>query len=880
MQNDNNRGFLFTIEKGIDMFINFGSIYIAYVFSVLIFGEQTVSLQSIKVMFLVFAVVLFQTFAFVSFRIYKPIPFAKTFSLLMRILEANLVFYAAVELIIFIFAPDAQQGFMLVWFLIAFGVSTAILVFKKRILICVVALLRKRHYHLRRVVIVGDNTATAADFVKQVGLNPQYGIMIVGYVGDKIGNVVGCEKLGGFGDLERILDEYRPHEVVFAIDSYNKKKIIGLVNMCDDRCIKVYFLPVIYGFFKSARQLSSIGTLPVINVHSTPLDSPANAFFKRCLDIVGSLILIVLTSPIMLVAAIGVKLSSPGPIFFKQERVGKLGKPFTMLKFRSMRVNVASDKTWTTDNDPRKTRFGNFMRKTSIDELPQLFNVLVGSMSLVGPRPEIPHFVEYFKDIIPLYMVKHYVKPGLTGLAQVRGLRGDTSVEERILADIEYIENWSFLRDIAILLQTPFKAINKNERYVKNEMARGIDTSATESDEALAQQIAAKEASKHHPLRRYARGVDVQPDNEVRDSDRKGKILYAASTMSHINNFHLEYIAALRADGYVVKTMARGVGADFDVPFEKKLLTPANTACRSEIKRILTEEKFDIVILNTTLAAFHIRYAMPKKARPRVVNIVHGYLFSRHTGFVRRNLMLFCERLVAKKTDAIIVMNEEDKNIANWRKLCREKVYFTRGMGAEIAPPATTPAEIRKEQGAEGKFVMAFVGELSERKNQAFLISTMPEIRHRIPGAVLWLIGEGSEKDTELLGNLALSLELGDAVRFLGRKDKPEDYMRACDVYVSASRIEGMPFNIIEAMGCGCTTVATRIKGHEDLIIHGKTGYLYEYGDRRRFVDLVEKVYSGEGTVAPAETVAVYNEYSFENVFAPTLATIKESIEK
>lgn len=873
MQNDNNRSFLFTIEKGIDMFINLGSIYIAYIFAVLIFGEETVSLQSTKLMFLIFAVVLFQTFTFVSFKIYKPIPFAKTFNLILGIIEANLVFYAAVELIVFIFASDAYRSFMLIWLLIAFGVSTAILVFKKRMLIYVVAALRKRHFHLRRVVIVGNNAATTADFVKQVGLNPQYGIMIVGYVGDKIGNVVGCEKLGGFGDLERILDEYHPHEVVFAIDAYDKKRLIGLVNLCDDRCIKVYFLPVIYGFFKSGRQLSSIGTLPVINAHSSPLDSPANAFLKRCLDIVGSLILIVLTSPIMLVAAIGVKLSSPGPILFKQERVGKLGKPFTMLKFRSMKVNVASDKTWTTDNDPRKTRFGTFMRKTSIDELPQLFNVLAGSMSLVGPRPEIPHFVEYFKDVIPLYMVKHYVKPGLTGLAQVRGLRGDTSVEDRILADIEYIENWSFLRDIAIILQTPFKAINKNERYVKNEMAKGIDTSAAEVDERLAETIAARDAEHHSSVIKKAA-------TEVTGDEKKGKILYAASTISHINNFHLDYIAALRAEGYEVKVMARGAGADFDVPFEKKLLSSANTACRSEIKRILAEEKFDIAILNTTLAAFHIRYAMPRKTRPRVVNIVHGYLFSRHIGFVKRNLLLLCEKAVAGKTDAIIVMNEEDKNIANWRKLCREKVYFTRGMGAEIAPPAITPAEIRKEQGAEGKFVMAFVGELSERKNQAFLISSMPEIRRRIPNAVLWLIGEGSEKDRELLGNLALSLELGDAVRFLGRKDNPFDYMRACDLYVSASRIEGMPFNIIEAMGCGCVCIATRIKGHEDLIIHGKGGYLYEFGDRRRFVELVETVHSGKGTASPEAAIAVYRDYSFEKVFDHTLATVKESIGK
>jgi lipopolysaccharide/colanic/teichoic acid biosynthesis glycosyltransferase len=141
-----------------------------------------------------------------------------------------------------------------------------------------------------------------------------------------------------------------------------------------------------------------------------------------------------------------------------------------MLKFRSMRVDNNTTTEWTTDTDERKTRFGNFLRKTSIDELPQLFNVLMGSMSLVGPRPEIPVFVSHFKEVIPLYMVKHYVKPGMTGLAQIKGLRGDTSVEDRIHEDIAYIENWSFMMDLYILFKTPFKAINKNERYIEREL--------------------------------------------------------------------------------------------------------------------------------------------------------------------------------------------------------------------------------------------------------------------------------------------------------------------------------------------------------------------------------------------------------------------------
>ena len=163
-----------------------------------------------------------------------------------------------------------------------------------------------------------------------------------------------------------------------------------------------------------------------------------------------------LLSPLLLVIAVGVKRSSPGPVLFRQVRVGYLRREFRMLKFRSMRVNVEEDTGWTTDEDPRRTKFGAFLRKTSLDELPQLINVLKGDMSLVGPRPELPHFVEQFRETIPYYMVKHQVKPGMTGWAQVNGYRGDTSIEKRIELDLWYIENWSPWLDIRILLKTVF----------------------------------------------------------------------------------------------------------------------------------------------------------------------------------------------------------------------------------------------------------------------------------------------------------------------------------------------------------------------------------------------------------------------------------------
>lgn len=166
----------------------------------------------------------------------------------------------------------------------------------------------------------------------------------------------------------------------------------------------------------------------------------------------------------MLITAIGVKLSSPGPIIFKQQRVGLDKKLFYMYKFRSMRVNSGSDTSWSTNHDNRKTKFGAIIRKCSLDEFPQFFNVLKGDMSLVGPRPELPHFVEQFKEEIPLYMVKHQVRPGITGWAQVNGFRGDTSIEERIRHDIYYIENWSLTLDIKILIMTLWRGVFNQEQ--------------------------------------------------------------------------------------------------------------------------------------------------------------------------------------------------------------------------------------------------------------------------------------------------------------------------------------------------------------------------------------------------------------------------------
>ncbi len=354
------------------------------------------------------------------------------------------------------------------------------------------------------------------------------------------------------------------------------------------------------------------------------------------------------------------------------------------------------------------------------------------------------------------------------------------------------------------------------------------------------------------------------------------KILYVASNMSHINNFHQPYINALREQGCEVKIMARGAGADFDIPFVKKLLSSGNTECRRRIRKIIRDEGFDAIILNTSLAAFHVRFAIRGRKRPRIVNIVHGYLFDKETPTAKDKILLLCEKILAGKTDRLLVMNSDDLEIANKHKLCKNPPVEILGMGATASESMRTTEEIRAEMLSENKFVMCFVGELSDRKNQRQLITALPEIKLHIPNAMLWLVGEGDLK-RELI-SLTEELGLDDSVVFAGKRRNPCDFIRACDVYISASKIEGMPFNIIEALGSGATVICSDIKGHRDLIDDGRQGFLFPVEDDARMIQQVLSIYRGEISVDKQAAYDTYTKYSFENVFDKTLLAIKEAI--
>ena len=353
------------------------------------------------------------------------------------------------------------------------------------------------------------------------------------------------------------------------------------------------------------------------------------------------------------------------------------------------------------------------------------------------------------------------------------------------------------------------------------------------------------------------------------------KILYTASTYSHIKNFHLPYIEALRCEGNEVLVMARGEGADFDIPFEKKLLSSKNTKCRKMIREIMKREKFDAVVLNTTLAAFHIRLAMPGRSRPRCVNIAHGYLFRRRGG-MKDKILRLCEWIFRKKTDKILVMNEEDYKICQEHNLCREGVVMTLGMGAKCPPEVQGREQIRAELGAEGAYLLSFVGELSGRKNQCELIQALSIVKDKIPTAKLCLIGQGDKR--EEYAALAEQLGVSDRVIFAGTRTNPCDFIRASDLYVSASKIEGMPFNLIEAMGTDTPVVASCVKGHDDLISDGINGYLYPLGEVEKLAEIILGVHAGTLSVSREAMHEVYNKYTFDNVFPKTYADIKEAL--
>ncbi len=371
------------------------------------------------------------------------------------------------------FQQDPGRFFTLAFWLL----STIFLLLSRTGIRTFLRSIRKRGYNLRYVVLVGAGR-NGRNVLQEIRDNPWLGLVVVGFIdnGYQVGQKIDGERvLGKIGDLKTLVRQYSIDQVFITLPA----KKIGLIETIAegllDEVVSIRIVPEIFAKGRIREyDIDSISTLPVFTVHSNPIDNAYWLAMKRLVDILFSLLALIVFGPMMLFIALIVKMSSNGPVFYKQERVGHNGRPFTMLKFRTMRVSTETEaqelakahdvtELFTKVDDPRKTHFGSFLRRTSLDEFPQFLNVLKGDMSIVGPRPERPLIVEQLKYEYPQYSQRHKIKTGITGWAQINGWRGNTSLEKRVEHDLYYIKHWSLFFDIKIMLLTVVRGfVNKN----------------------------------------------------------------------------------------------------------------------------------------------------------------------------------------------------------------------------------------------------------------------------------------------------------------------------------------------------------------------------------------------------------------------------------
>ena len=315
----------------------------------------------------------------------------------------------------------------------------------------------------QRTIVVGWNE-DALDLERRFAANPEEAFEILGWVATghdlpSKGSSIRC--LGHVNELESVLTRHPADVVILADLSGPRQQSIEIANLCEREMIGFKIIPSCFRVFQSGLRLESVAGTPILGVSRLPLDNSFNVFVKRLVDIVGGLVGLALSLPLIAIFGGIVWLESRGPIFYRQRRVGANGRSFEIIKIRSMRLDAEKNGAqWCKQDDPRRLRIGEFIRKHNIDEVPQFWNVLKGDMSLVGPRPERPELIANFKHEVPHYNARHHAKPGMTGWAQVNGLRGDTSLVDRVKADLWYLENWNPLLDFHIMLMTFFKRDN------------------------------------------------------------------------------------------------------------------------------------------------------------------------------------------------------------------------------------------------------------------------------------------------------------------------------------------------------------------------------------------------------------------------------------
>ena len=376
------------------------------------------------------------------FQLYMPRRVKSYRKELMDIIRANGIgFMIFILVLYFIKQEHFSRQMLCIFFFINISLE-----FASRYLIrTILWKMRKQGLNQKHILMIGESQM-AEQYMDRLRENPKWGYQVFAHLKDE-------EK------LERILEGNELDEVVIALRAEDYGKLERIVDVCEKAGVHTKMIPDFGNVISTRPYIEDVQGIPVIHVRRVPLNIMRNRVAKRAVDLIGSTVAIILFSPVMLLTVLVVALTEEGSVIYRQERVGLHNQVFYMYKFRSMIMQDEEKEKaeWSTRNDPRITPVGKLIRRTSIDELPQLFNVLKGEMSLVGPRPERPQFVQKFRDEIPRYMVKHQVRPGMTGWAQINGYRGDTSIEKRIEYDLYYIENWTMIFDMKILILTIFK---------------------------------------------------------------------------------------------------------------------------------------------------------------------------------------------------------------------------------------------------------------------------------------------------------------------------------------------------------------------------------------------------------------------------------------
>jgi Undecaprenyl-phosphate glucose phosphotransferase len=348
------------------------------------------------------------------------------------------------------------------WFVVLFWAVDIVAVFGVRLAIRdVVRALRRQGRFVRRALVVGAGPL-GQEVVRRLRAHPEFGVRVIGYLDDRLPvgeRVEGKEVLGGCEAVTQALTDYRIDQVFVALPLDAHHEVLKVLNAIEGALVDVRMVPDVLQFVTLRAAVEELEGLPVISLEQSPITGWSR-LVKRAMDLGLASVGLVVLAPVMGLIALGIRLTSPGAIFYRQERMGLDGRSFQMFKFRSMpeHAEARTGPVWSRTRDSRPTPFGRFLRRSSLDELPQLWNVVKGDMSLVGPRPERPYFVQQFRTRIPQYMLRHKVKAGLTGWAQVNGLRGNTDVQKRIEYDLYYIQNWSVALDVKILLLTLYRS--------------------------------------------------------------------------------------------------------------------------------------------------------------------------------------------------------------------------------------------------------------------------------------------------------------------------------------------------------------------------------------------------------------------------------------